>query len=139
MTDKWFGYESAMMTFCLALSASVFYQQPSKQRSRSLFKASIFYLPLWLMAMILHRQSHHTTWPQLRTELHGLIHYQPPKSDTTKEIDWESNRGTCHARGMHPVFAPVPFAPLPTAGLSSAFLWDGLDDVIREIDASKRP
>lgn len=129
MTSPWFAYESFLLTLFYALSASAFYQKPSRQLSRSLFRGSILYLPLWLFAMLLHRQPNqeHVTWSQLKDCL-SMRPVYPKRSTLGPETA---------SQKQSPLFAPFPFAPLPMAEPPSAFLWEGLDDIIQELDKSK--
>lgn len=124
MTHRWFSLEAFLLAIYLSLSASAFYQKPTKQLSRTLFKSSLLYLPLWLVAMVFHRrsESQHVTWNQVKSEFGKLPNFRLPSS----KLDFDaSNR-------PQPTFAPFPFVPLPLAEMPLSYLWEGLDDVIQE-------
>ena len=122
------------MTMGFALSASTFYQRPTKQYSRTLFRSSIVYLPLYLLALLYHRlpASAHLTWGQLMDVLRQG--WRRSRDAVTSFPDLEDDLSDQHLA----LFAPFPFVPLPTASTPSSFLWEGLDDVIQEFDQKSR-
>lgn len=74
------------MTMFLALYASTFSQKVSKQHSRSLFRATIVYLPLVLIAMMFHRRSTDPqtySWNDLKSDLTHLTKLKPQLSDSS--------------------------------------------------------
>jgi len=70
----------------LALYASTFSQKVSKQHSRSLFRASIVYLPLVLVAMMFHRRQNdpqNYSWNHLKSDLKHLTKLKPQPSNSS--------------------------------------------------------
>ena len=124
------------MTLGFALSASTFYQRPTKQHSRALFRSSIVYLPLYLLALLYHRlpASAHLTWAQLVDVLEQRWCRLRHSVTSPSHPDLEDDLSDQHLA----LFAPFPFVPLPIAATPSSFLWEGLDDVIQEFDQKSR-
>eukprot|EP00210_Caulerpa_lentillifera_P003546 g3382.t1 len=143
VTDKWFAYEVSILTLVLALSASSFSQRVSKQHSRSLFRATIFYLPLVLVAMMLHRQQnkvHEYTWNHVRSDITQLTKFRVGRlKDSPYHADLDDIQTdyteplSKRIQPSFPPFAPFPFVPVPITVQQSWNLWDGLDEVIREV------
>ena len=55
LTTNAFAYESAFITGAMTVTAANFYSSPTNAAARTLFKASLLHLPLFLAALLIHR------------------------------------------------------------------------------------
>ena len=70
-----FAIEAAVMSAGLGIYALRFASAPSQQSARTLFKMSLLYLPLLLLAMGVHRlpNNHSVSWEDLVAKVHRLL------------------------------------------------------------------
>ncbi len=55
VTSPPFAWESAIMTGGMTLAAAAFYSSPTNAAARTLFKASLLHLPIFMAALLYHR------------------------------------------------------------------------------------
>ncbi len=97
----------------MAITAARFYRNPTNTTAKGLFRASLLYLPVFMVGLIVHRT------PDRRQQLAGA---QQVEADCTADSDAHSSgsdgSGRRPAREAEPVFrppfaAPFPLLPLP--------------------------
>ena len=55
VTTNAFAYESAFITGAMTVTAAAFYSSPTNAAARTLFRASLVHLPLFMVALLIHR------------------------------------------------------------------------------------
>ncbi|XP_024525255.1 protoheme IX farnesyltransferase, mitochondrial [Selaginella moellendorffii] len=80
VTSGFFGPEAAILTAGMGATAALFYRDPTLQRARHMFRASLLYLPALMFAMLLHRV------PNSNTAKESLDNTAPSGNETSLEV-----------------------------------------------------
>ena len=110
VTTNAFAYESAFVSGGMTLAAAAFYSSPTNAAARTLFRASLVHLPLFMAAMLIHRV------PQKEGQAAQFhVSLAPPvRSFASAPVDSEAQQsGAVHGALRTMYVAPFPFLPLP--------------------------
>ena len=135
VTTNAFAYESAFVSGAMTLAAVAFYSSPTNAAARTLFRASLVHLPLFMAAMLVHRV------PQ--TDAHAahlsVSLATPVRSFASAPLDSKAQQSDA----LHGVFrtmcvAPFPFLPVPmeSSQWSSQSVQPAVASKRKESDAS---
>jgi len=121
VTTNAFAYESAFITGAMTVTAAAFYSSPTNAAARTLFRASLLHLPLFMAALLIHRvpqtQEHAAQWKVSLANPSRMFAASPvlPTPDRSHAAQG-ALRTVC--------VAPFPFLPVPTESIS----WSSLTD-----------
>ena len=107
-TASWpFAYEAAIGAGTLATTAAIFYQRPSLQSARMLFRFSIALLPAFMLGLVVHRvpNERQITFSTLQEKLR-----QGLGQENSREVAEEMDAEQVSVR--YPAI-PIPFLPTP--------------------------
>lgn len=111
VTTNAFAYESAFITGAMTVTAAAFYSSPTNAAARTLFRASLLHLPLFMTALLIHRVPHSqenaAQWKVSLANPSRMFAASPVLSSPEKS---HALRTVC--------VAPFPFLPVPTDTIS---------------------
>ena len=110
LTTNAFAYEAAFITGAMTVTAAAFYSSPTNVAARTLFRASLLHLPLFMAALLIHRvpqtQEHAA---QLRVSLAN-----PTKMFAASPVLPSTERQSAAQGALRTVCVPpFPFLPVP--------------------------
>lgn len=110
ITTNAFAYESAFVSGAMTLAAAAFYSSPTNAAARTLFRASLVHLPLFMAALLAHRV------PQMQgqgAQLQVSL-LNPVRSFASSPVDSMPKQSTAaHGALQTMCVAPFPFLPIP--------------------------
>lgn len=115
VTTNAFAYEAAFITGAMTVTAAAFYSSPTNAAARTLFRASLLHLPLFMGALLIHRvpqTQEHTS--QLRVSLanpSGMFAASPLLSGAERQSAAQGALRTVCA-------PPLPFLPVSAEPVS---------------------
>ncbi|CAI0378248.1 unnamed protein product [Linum tenue] len=118
MASGWFCLESSVLTLAIAASAFSFYREPTTEKARKMFHASLLYLPIFMAGILLHRQTEMST-DELSSSMSAEVEDREDERSRShakkKELLDGSNFGTrVRAPVAYASVAPFPFLPAPS-------------------------
>lgn len=115
VTTNAFAYESAFITGAMTVTAAAFYSSPTNAAARTLFRASLLHLPLFMAALLLHRVPHtQDTAAQWKVSLAN-----PSRMFAASPALSKPERSYAAQGALRTVcVAPFPFLPVPTESVS---------------------
>lgn len=125
VTTTMFAYEAGILSVLLALSTSMFYSRPSRSLGRATFRASLMFLPIFMLGMLVHRQPNTSKadWETVKEKI--MTGFFPFLGETRQGDNLEVSLNIHNLQS-----APFPFVMVPsTLPLN---MWEGLDEVITE-------
>lgn len=110
LTSNAFAYEAAFVSGAMTLAAAAFYSSPTNAAARTLFRASLVHLPLFMAALLFHRV------PQ--TQEHSAQFHvslaSPVRSFASSPLDSRDHQPDAVHGALRTVcVAPFPFLPVP--------------------------
>lgn len=107
VASSWFATEAGIMAGIMAITAARFYRNPSNTSAKGLFRASLLYLPVFMVGLVIHRT------PERRLGQSAAV--VDGRTDSTAPFDECSSSGRPRGEGeLQPAFAPpFPLLPLP--------------------------
>ena len=111
VTSPPFAWESAIMTGGMTLAAAAFYSSPTNAAARTLFKASLLHLPIFMAALLYHRT------PQTQENLLKLrASLENPLGSFAAMgvVDEQTLQNRDEQRLPRISAAPFPFLPMPS-------------------------
>ncbi|KAK9823368.1 hypothetical protein WJX72_002264 [[Myrmecia] bisecta] len=111
-----FGYEAALVTGGMTVAAAAFYQAPSSPAARTLFRASLLHLPLFMGGLVLHRvpnTQEHKSQQQLFARLHLKLTGSDLSVTSNLRERWQRASPPAHTALHAASIAPFPFLPVP--------------------------
>ncbi|CAL1384870.1 unnamed protein product [Linum trigynum] len=118
MASGWFCLESSVLTLAIAASAFSFYREPTTEKARKMFHASLLYLPIFMAGILLHRQTEMSTdeLPSSMTaeieDREGLRSRNQAKKK--EQLDGSDFGSRVRAPVAYASVAPFPFLPAPS-------------------------
>ncbi|DBA92124.1 hypothetical protein WJX77_010961 [Trebouxia sp. C0004] len=135
VTTNAFAYESAFITGAMTVTAAAFYSSPTNAAARTLFRASLLHLPLFMAALLVHRvprnQQHAAEWQVSLANPSSVFAASPVlRSLERSHAAQGAMRTIC--------VAPFPFLPVPTESVSWSSQGGSSSDIrsVSESDAS---
>ncbi|CAI0437831.1 unnamed protein product [Linum tenue] len=122
MASGWFCLESSVLTLAIAASAFSFYREPTTEKARKMFHASLLYLPIFMAGILLHRQTEMSTdeLPSTMTaeieDREGLRSRNQAKKK--EQLDGSDFGSRVRAPVAYASVAPFPFLPAPSYAYS---------------------
>lgn len=115
VTTNAFAYEAAFITGGMTVTAAAFYSSPTNTAARTLFRASLLHLPLFMAALLVHRvpqtQEHAA---QLRVSLAN-----PSRMFAASPVLPTTERHSPAQGALRTMYvAPFPFLPVPAEPVS---------------------
>lgn len=121
VTAPAFGVEGAIMSGAMALAAVAFYQSPTRGAARTLFRASLVFLPVYMGALLFHRIPHDANAAperlvaRLRGSWADAFAPRPVRSPAAAGAVMQESASDRMAGALRAVsVAPFPFLPLPS-------------------------
>ncbi|KAJ4821973.1 Protoheme IX farnesyltransferase, mitochondrial [Turnera subulata] len=125
LTSGWFCLESSLLALAISASAFSFYRNRTVEKARSMFHASLLYLPVFMSGLLFHRISdtheslasnHSEQIIELSPSLDGAV------EDSGNKQRNKERRSTAGSQTRPPVayasVAPFPFLPAPSYATS---------------------
>lgn len=138
VTTNAFAYEAAFITGAMTVTAAAFYSSPTNAAARTLFRASLLHLPLFMGALLIHRvpqTQEHTS--QLRVSLAN-----PSRMFAASPLLPGAERHSAAQGALRTVCVPAfPFLPVPAEPVpwpSQAGLLSDHDSVSFEADQTDK-
>ncbi len=133
VTTNAFAYESAFITGAMTVTAAAFYSSPTNAAARTLFRASLLHLPLFMAALLIHRvphnQEHAAQWKVSLASPSSVFAASPVLcSPEQSHAAQGAMRTIC--------VAPFPFLPVPTESVSWSSQAESSSD-IRSVSGSE--
>ncbi|XP_050221542.1 protoheme IX farnesyltransferase, mitochondrial [Mercurialis annua] len=106
VTSGWFCLESSLLTLAISASAYSFYRDPTMQKAKRMFHASLLYLPVFMTGLIIHRRHDNEQDLAEETEL----------SSSLEAVDDQKTKARLKSARPPVAYAsvaPFPFLPAP--------------------------
>ncbi|CAN0900438.1 Protoheme IX farnesyltransferase, mitochondrial [Linum grandiflorum] len=111
MASGWFCLESTILTLAIGASAFSFYREPTMEKAKRMFYASLLYLPIFMTGILLHRNTEMSTAEVLAPVGTQLIEEERNRKKQRKK---EARPKAARPPVAYASVAPFPFLPAPS-------------------------